>query len=65
VKEKIRKMLQLLESNNYSLPVEQLKAIIAKYPNADDYVWHKKNQKHGSIQFYVDEFRFSKMEIIP
>jgi 2-oxoglutarate dehydrogenase E1 component len=29
----------------FPLPVEQMKAIIALYPNADDYVWAKKSLK--------------------
>jgi 2-oxoglutarate dehydrogenase E1 component len=38
----------VLNRNNYSLlPVEQLKAIIAKYPNADDYVWAQEEPKLG------------------
>jgi 2-oxoglutarate dehydrogenase E1 component len=31
------------------LPVAQLKEIIAKYPNADDYVWAQEEPKHGCI----------------
>jgi 2-oxoglutarate dehydrogenase E1 component len=47
----------------FPLPVEQ-KAIIALYPNADDYVWAQEEpKKHGSIQLYVDELQLSKMEI--
>jgi 2-oxoglutarate dehydrogenase E1 component len=29
----------------FPLPVEQLKAIIALYPNADDYVWAQEEPK--------------------
>jgi hypothetical protein len=56
-------MLQQLESNNYSLPVEQLKAIIAQYQMQMITFGHKKNQRIWGLQLYVNEFRFSKMEI--
>jgi 2-oxoglutarate dehydrogenase E1 component len=37
------------------LPVEQMKAIIAQYPNADDYVWAQEEPKNmESIQLYVE-----------
>jgi 2-oxoglutarate dehydrogenase E1 component len=38
----------------FPLPVEQLKAIIAKYPNADDYVWAQEEpKKHGAYSFML------------
>jgi 2-oxoglutarate dehydrogenase E1 component len=33
----------------FPLPVAQLKEIIAKYPNADDYVWAQEEPKNGCI----------------
>jgi hypothetical protein len=42
------------------LPVEQLKAIIAQYPN-DDYVSQEEPKNMACLQLY-NEFRFSKME---
>jgi 2-oxoglutarate dehydrogenase E1 component len=47
----------------FPLPVEQLKAIIAQYQMQMITFGHKKNQKYGGLQLYVNEFRFSKMEI--
>jgi 2-oxoglutarate dehydrogenase E1 component len=33
----------------FPLPLAQLKEIIAKYPNADDYVWAQEEPKNGCI----------------
>ena len=30
----------------FPLPIEQLKAIIAQYPNVDDYVWAQEEPKN-------------------
>lgn len=37
----------------FPLPVEQLKAIIAKYPNADDYVWAQEEPKNMGAYGYM------------
>jgi 2-oxoglutarate dehydrogenase E1 component len=45
-----RKDVAVVRIQLFPLPVEQLKAIIAKYPNADDYVWaQEKPKKHGGL----------------
>ena len=44
----------------FPLPVEQLKEIIASYPNADDYVWAQEEPKNmGAYQFVF--FRFMEL----
>lgn len=41
----------------FPLPVEQLKEIIAKYPNADDYVWAQEEPKNmGAYSFMLMNF---------
>jgi len=41
----------------FPLPVEQLKAIIAGYPNADDYVWAQEEPKNmGAYSFMLMNF---------
>jgi 2-oxoglutarate dehydrogenase E1 component len=48
----------------FPLPVEQMKAIIALYPNADDYVWAQEEPKNmESIQLYVDELQLVKWRL--
>ena len=43
----------------FPLPVEQLKAIIASYPNADDYVWAQEEPKNmGAYSFMLMNFDF-------
>ncbi|MFY8181830.1 MAG: 2-oxoglutarate dehydrogenase E1 component [Flavobacterium sp.] len=37
----------------FPLPVEQLKAIIASYPNADDYVWAQEEPKNMGAYSYM------------
>ncbi|MBU3682022.1 MAG: 2-oxoglutarate dehydrogenase E1 component [Flavobacterium sp.] len=41
----------------FPLPVEQLKAVIASYPNADDYVWAQEEPKNmGAYSFMLMNF---------
>ena len=41
----------------FPLPVEQMKAIIAKYPNVDDYVWAQEEPKNmGAYGFMLMNF---------
>jgi 2-oxoglutarate dehydrogenase E1 component len=41
----------------FPLPIEQLKAIIASYPNADDYVWAQEEPKNmGAYSFMLMNF---------
>jgi 2-oxoglutarate dehydrogenase E1 component len=47
----------------FPLPVEQLKAIIAKYQMPMIMFGHRKNQKHGSLWLYVNEFQFSEWRL--
>ena len=37
----------------FPLPVEQLKAIISNYPNADDYVWAQEEPKNMGAYGYM------------
>jgi 2-oxoglutarate dehydrogenase E1 component len=37
----------------FPLPTEQLKAIIARYPNADDYVWAQEEPKNMGAYGYM------------
>jgi 2-oxoglutarate dehydrogenase complex dehydrogenase (E1) component-like enzyme len=46
----------------FPLPVAQLKEIIAKYPNADDYVWAQEDKKTWVHIAHVNELQLSKME---
>ena len=48
----------------FPLPVEQLKAIIAKYPNADDYVWAQEEPKNmGAYGFMLMNFDLVKWRL--
>jgi 2-oxoglutarate dehydrogenase E1 component len=48
----------------FPLPVEQLKAIIAKYPNADDYVWAQEEPKNmGAYGFMLMNFTEVKLRL--
>jgi 2-oxoglutarate dehydrogenase E1 component len=41
-----RKDVAIVRIEQLFLPVAQLKEIIAKYPNADDYVWAQEEPKN-------------------
>ena len=48
----------------FPLPVEQLKAIIAGYPNADDYVWAQEEPKNmGAYSFMLMNFDLVKWRL--
>jgi len=48
----------------FPLPVEQLKDIIAKYPNADDYVWAQEEPKNmGAYSFMLMNFNLVKWRL--
>jgi 2-oxoglutarate dehydrogenase E1 component len=48
----------------FPLPVEQLKAIIATYPNADDYVWAQEEPKNmGAYSFMLMNFDLVKWRL--
>tara|TARA_R110002126_G_scaffold56149_5_gene150271 strand:- start:399 stop:1886 length:1488 start_codon:yes stop_codon:yes gene_type:complete len=48
----------------FPLPVEQLKAIIAQYPNADDYVWAQEEPKNmGAYSFMLMNFDLVKWRL--
>ncbi|MSP85223.1 MAG: 2-oxoglutarate dehydrogenase E1 component [Flavobacteriaceae bacterium] len=48
----------------FPLPVEQLKAIIAKYPNTDDYVWAQEEPKNmGAYSFMLMNFDLVKWRL--
>ena len=48
----------------FPLPVEQLKNIIAKYPNADDYVWAQEEPKNmGAYSFMLMNFDLVKWRL--
>ena len=48
----------------FPLPVEQLKAIIAKYPNADDYVWAQEEPKNmGAFSYMLMNFDLVKWRL--
>jgi 2-oxoglutarate dehydrogenase E1 component len=48
----------------FPLPVEQLKAIIARYPNADDYVWAQEEPKNmGAYSFMLMNFDLVKWRL--
>jgi len=48
----------------FPLPVEQLKEIIAKYPNADDYVWAQEEPKNmGAYSFMLMNFNLVKWRL--
>ncbi len=48
----------------FPLPVEQLKAIIAKYPNADDYVWAQEEPRNmGAYSYMLMNFTEVKLRV--
>ncbi len=48
----------------FPLPVEQLKAIIAQYPNADDYVWAQEEPKNmGAYSYMLMNFDLIKWRL--
>jgi 2-oxoglutarate dehydrogenase E1 component len=48
----------------FPLPVEQLKAIIATYPNVDDYVWAQEEPKNmGAYSFMLMNFELVKWRL--
>ncbi|GAA4762980.1 MULTISPECIES: 2-oxoglutarate dehydrogenase E1 component [Flavobacterium] len=48
----------------FPLPVEQMKAIIAKYPNVDDYVWAQEEPKNmGAYGFMLMNFNEVKFRV--
>jgi 2-oxoglutarate dehydrogenase E1 component len=48
----------------FPLPTEQLKAIIAKYPNVDDYVWAQEEPKNmGAYGFMLMNFNEVKLRL--
>jgi 2-oxoglutarate dehydrogenase E1 component len=48
----------------FPLPVDQLKEIIAKYPNADDYVWAQEEPKNmGAYSFMLMNFDLVKWRL--
>lgn len=48
----------------FPLPVEQLKAIIAKYPKADDYVWAQEEPKNmGAYGYMLMNFNWVKFRL--
>ncbi len=48
----------------FPLPTEQLRAIIAKYPNADDYVWAQEEPKNmGAFSYMLMNFDLVKWRL--
>jgi 2-oxoglutarate dehydrogenase E1 component len=48
----------------FPLPVEQLKAIIASYPNADDYVWAQEEPRNmGAYSYMLMHFNLVKLRV--
>jgi 2-oxoglutarate dehydrogenase E1 component len=48
----------------FPLPVEQLKEIISRYPNADDYVWAQEEPKNmGAYSFMLMNFDLVKWRL--
>ncbi|MET0759256.1 MAG: 2-oxoglutarate dehydrogenase E1 component [Flavobacterium sp.] len=48
----------------FPLPIEQLKAIIAQYPNADDYVWAQEEPRNmGAYSFMLMNFDLVKLRL--
>jgi 2-oxoglutarate dehydrogenase E1 component len=48
----------------FPLPVDQIKAIIAKYPNTDDYVWAQEEPKNmGAYSFMLMNFNLVKWRL--
>jgi 2-oxoglutarate dehydrogenase E1 component len=48
----------------FPLPIQQLKVIIASYPNADDYVWAQEEPKNmGPYSFMLMHFNWIKLRL--
>lgn len=48
----------------FPLPVEQIKAVLAKYPNADDYVWAQEEPKNmGAYGYMLMNFNEVKLRL--
>ena len=48
----------------FPLPIEQLKAVIASYPNANDYVWAQEEPKNmGAYSFMLMNFDLVKLRL--
>jgi 2-oxoglutarate dehydrogenase E1 component len=48
----------------FPFPVEQLKEIISKYPNADDYVWAQEEPRNmGAYSFMLMNFDLVKWRL--
>ena len=48
----------------FPLPTEQLKAIIASYPNANDYVWAQEEPKNmGAYSYMLMNFELVKLRV--
>ncbi|MEL1246410.1 2-oxoglutarate dehydrogenase E1 component [Flavobacterium sp. DGU11] len=48
----------------FPLPVEQIRAIIAKYPNADDYVWAQEEPRNmGAYSYMLMNFNEVKLRV--
>jgi 2-oxoglutarate dehydrogenase E1 component len=48
----------------FPLPVEQLKAVIATYPNADDFVWAQEEPKNmGAYSYMLMNFNIVKWRL--
>ena len=48
----------------FPLPIEQLKAVIASYPNADDYVWAQEEPKNmGAYSYMLMNFNLLKLRL--
>jgi 2-oxoglutarate dehydrogenase E1 component len=48
----------------FPLPIEQLKAIISNYPNADDYVWAQEEPKNmGAYSYMLMNFDLVKLRL--
>ncbi|WP_291122658.1 hypothetical protein, partial [Flavobacterium sp. UBA6046] len=48
----------------FPLPIEQLKAIIAKYPKVDDYVWAQEEPKNmGAYGYMLMNFNLVKWRL--
>jgi 2-oxoglutarate dehydrogenase E1 component len=60
-----RKDVAVVRIQLFPLPVEQLKAIIAKYPNADDYVWAQEETEKiwGAYGFMSMNFNLVKLRL--
>jgi len=48
----------------FPLPVDQLKAVIASYPNADDFVWAQEEPKNmGAYSYMLVNFNLVKWRL--